>query len=162
MKRSMFVSLIGLIVLSLLLIAAGCPPGAREEGGVQFFATESCVVVKEGERVEKDGWAYYRDRELECQMVSMDSQMNGRLELRILDPRYKAYGKEHTVVGKFHLYVADNEWVGFRWGTIDKGGTITWMNGWAGTPESGYFWRCVAWFRYEGADVTGWSKHKGD
>ncbi len=77
MKRSMLIALTMVVILSLALIAAGPPPGAKEKHPVEFTAAEKCVMVNEGEKIDQDGWVYFKGQEWKCQLISADAQIAG-------------------------------------------------------------------------------------
>ena len=163
MKRSLYICITILAILSLSQIAAGMPvpSGVSEKPNTKFYGTESCTLVKQGEKSIKEGWTYFIGQEWSCTLKSDDSQVAGSGTLHIWRPWAKISGQQHSIVASYHMKNAYHEWVGYRWGTIAKDGTIKWVNGWAGTPEAGSYWRHVMYLRFDGAKVYGWYDERG-
>ena len=161
MRRKSMITFVILAVVSLLLIAANCPPGAKEKPHEVFFATESCVVTDPGEAINTTGWTFYKGQKWDCKWVSADNLFVGTFTLEVMSPKEKHNGQAHTVIAKFNLMTDTHEWVGSRWGTVDKDGSITWINGSMKTPEAGGYCRHNGWLRFDGASVYGWYETRG-
>jgi len=161
MKRTSIFALVMLAVVSLLLIAAKCPPGASIKPTEEFFATESCVVTDPGEEINTTGWTFYKGQKWECKWVTTNEVVAGTFTLEVSSPKEKHNGQEHTAVAKFTLMSKTHKWVGSRWGTVDKDGSITWINGSLFTPEAGGYCHHIGWLRFDGASVYGWIETRG-
>jgi hypothetical protein len=159
MKRQIWLVLAALAILSLLIVAAGPPPGAKEKPITNFYARETCNVTVEGEKMDRDGYTFYKGRKYSCQLTSDDALIAGTVEIQVRDGR--AGPSCHCVSGHFHLYTKDQEWFGYRWGKLEKDGSITWVGGWAGTPEAGAYWRYIAHFHFDGHTVNGFYEARG-
>ena len=161
MKRSLLIGLILVMVLSLSLVAADVPPANKEKPSTEFFATESCTL-KQGEEIDQDGWTYFRGQMWMCTLTSTDPLVTGSGKVELYGPWARHQGQQHTIWAHFHLDTATVNWVGWRWGTIDKDGNIKWINGYAYTPEAGWNYRHIMRLRYDGASVYGWYDTRGE
>jgi hypothetical protein len=158
MKRSLYICITILAILSLSQIAAGVPSGVSEKPNTAFYGTETCTLLKQGEKSIKEGWTYIIGQEWTCTLKSDDSQVAGSYTLHVRGPRHG--GQEHTIVASYHMKNAYHEWVGEIYGTIAKDGTITWING-SAVAQVGPNMRHIMYLRFDGAKVNGWYVERG-
>lgn len=153
MKRSLYLALTVLAILSMSLVAWHKPNHPKELD--EFSATLSCDVVKEGRQADQDHFIYNIDRELSCKLTSADEHVAGTLTIKYMKPRYKHAGQEHTQWVHLHLVAGSIKWIGYAWGNVARNGDLSLVNGWLITPEQGAYLRHIAWLSFDMPNLYG-------